>query len=55
MEIMKLLEEINRRGTTVIVITHSREIVDMMKKRVITLDKGYVISDEREGGYRYEN
>ena len=55
MEIMKLLEEINSRGTTVIVITHSREIVDMMKKRVITLDKGYVISDEREGGYRYEN
>ena len=51
MEIMKLLEEINSRGTTVIVITHSREIVDMMKKRVITLDKGYVISDEREGGY----
>ena len=55
MEIMKLLEEINSRGTTVIVITHSREIVDMMKKRVITLDKGYVVSDEREGGYRYEN
>ena len=46
-EIMKLLEEINSRGTTVIVVTHSREIVDMMKKRVITLDKGYVISDER--------
>ena len=55
MEIMKLLEEINRRGTTVIVVTHSREIVDMMKKRVITLDKGYVISDEKRGGYRYEN
>ena len=55
MEIMKLLEEINRRGTTVIVVTHSRELVNMMKKRVITLDKGYVISDEREGGYRYEN
>ena len=55
MEIMKLLEEINRRGTTVIVVTHSREVVDTMKKRVITLDKGYVISDERKGGYRYEN
>lgn len=55
MEIMKLLEEINRRGTTVIVVTHSREIVDMMKKRVITLDKGVVVSDERKGGYRYEN
>ena len=54
-EIMKLLEEINRRGTTVIVVTHSREVVDSMKKRVITLDKGLVVSDEREGGYRYEN
>ena len=55
MEIMKLLEEINRRGTTVIVVTHSRELVNMMKKRVITMDKGVVISDVEEGGYRYEN
>ncbi len=55
MEIMKLLEEINRQGTTVIVVTHSREIVDMMKKRVITIDKGIIISDEEESGYRYEN
>ena len=55
MEIMKLLEEINRRGTTVIVVTHSRELVNTMKKRVITMDKGLVISDVREGGYRYEN
>ena len=55
MEIMKLLEEINRRGTTVIVVTHSRELVNMMKKRVITMDKGIVISDIKEGGYRYEN
>ena len=55
MEIMKLLEEINRRGTTVIVVTHSRELVNTMKKRVITMDKGVVISDVREGGYRYEN
>ena len=55
MEIMKLLEEINRRGTTVIVVTHSRELVNMMKKRVITMDKGIVISDVKEGGSRYEN
>lgn len=55
MEIMKLLEAINEKGTTVIVVTHSHEIVDMMKKRVITIDKGVVISDEKEGGYRYEN
>ena len=52
MEIMKLLEEINRRGTTVIVVTHSRELVNTMKKRVITMDKGIVISDVKEGGYR---
>ncbi len=55
MDIMKLLEEINASGTTVIVVTHSREIVNMMKKRVITMDKGVVVSDVREGGYRYEN
>lgn len=55
MEIMKLLEEINQKGTTVIVVTHSRDIVDAMHKRVITIDRGIVISDEKEGGYRYEN
>lgn len=55
MDIMKLLEEINRSGTTVIVVTHSRELVNMMKKRVITMDKGVVVSDVKEGGYRYEN
>lgn len=55
MEIMGLLEKINRRGTTVIVITHSHEIVDMMKKRVITIDRGMVIRDEEESGYRYED
>ena len=55
MDIMRLLEEINSRGTTVIVVTHSHEIVDLMKKRVITIDKGVVVSDERESGYLYEN
>lgn len=50
-EIMKLLEEINERGTTVLVVTHNREIVNAMKKRVITLRKGVIISDEQEGGY----
>jgi len=54
-EIMRLLEEINNQGTTVIVVTHSHEIVDMMKKRVITIEKGIVVRDERESGYRYEN
>ncbi len=44
-EIMKLLEEINERGTTVIVVTHNLEIVKVMKKRVITIKKGVIISD----------
>lgn len=44
-EIMKLLEEINSRGTTVVVVTHSQEIVDKMKKRVITMDRGTIIGD----------
>ena len=46
-EIMKLLEEINSRGTTVIVVTHNMEIVDVMKKRVITIKKGLVVSDNK--------
>jgi cell division transport system ATP-binding protein len=50
-EIMKLLEEINMRGTTVVVVTHNREIVNAMKKRVVRLRKGVIISDEKEGGY----
>lgn len=54
-EIMRLLEEINKRGTTVLVVTHNREIVDAMNKRVITMNKGVVISDEKKGGYIYED
>ena len=46
-EIMRLLEEINQRGTTVIVVTHSQEMVDEMNKRVITMERGSIISDER--------
>ncbi len=48
-EIMKLLEEINERGTTVIVVTHNMEIVKVMKKRVITVKKGIVVSDSKKG------
>ena len=48
-EIMKLLEEANERGTTVIVVTHNHEIVAEMKKRVITMQKGVIVSDEKEG------
>ena len=54
-EIMKLLEEINKRGTTVVVVTHNKEIVDAMQKRVITMQKGVIISDEKAGGYIYED
>ena len=46
LEIMKLLEEINERGTTVLVVTHNREIVNSFRKRVITMRKGVIVSDE---------
>lgn len=55
MEIMRLLEDINKRGTTVVVVTHNKEIVNLMQKRVITLKKGKMISDEEKGGYRDED
>lgn len=48
LEIMKLLEEINERGTTVLVVTHNREIVNSFRKRVITMRKGVIVSDEEE-------
>ena len=50
-DIMKLLEEINEAGTTVVVVTHNREIVNAMQKRVVTMKKGVIISDEEEGAY----
>ena len=54
-EIMKLLEEANERGTTVLVVTHNQELVNEMKKRVITMKKGVIVSDEQKGGYNNEN
>ena len=53
-EIMTLLEEINSRGTTVVVVTHNLEIVKAMNKRVITMKKG-VVSDDSKGDYSDEN
>ncbi len=50
-EIMKLLEEINEKGTTVLVVTHNTEIVNSMQRRVITMKKGVIVSDEEKGGY----
>ena len=55
LEIMRLLEEINKRGTTVVVVTHNKEIVNLMQKRVITLKKGKIVSDEEKGGYKDED
>ena len=54
-EIMKLLEEANDKGTTVLVVTHNQEIVNEMKKRVITMEKGVIVSDEKKGGYSNED
>lgn len=54
-EIMRLLAEINLRGTTVVVVTHNREIVNAMKKRVITLKSGSVVNDIQKGDYGYED
>jgi cell division transport system ATP-binding protein len=50
-EIMELLAQINARGTTVLVVTHNKEIVNNMKKRVVTMHEGNIISDVEEGGY----
>lgn len=54
-EIMKLLVDVNLRGTTVVVVTHDREIVNAMKKRVITLKDGKIARDIKKGDYGYEN
>ncbi|SNX54607.1 cell division ATP-binding protein FtsE [Thermoanaerobacterium sp. RBIITD] len=53
-EIVKLISEINKRGTTVIMATHAKDIVDVMKKRVIALEKGNIVRDEMRGVYGYE-
>ena len=50
-EIMTLLNEINMRGTTVVIATHAKDIVDAMKKRVIEIDKGIIVRDDKKGGY----
>ena len=55
MEIMKVLEEINKLGTTIIMVTHDTEIVDKMKKRVILLDSGRILKDYEEGTYKHES
>lgn len=54
-EIMKILKAINRRGTTVLMATHDREIVDIMQQRVVALESGRIVRDEVKGGYGYED
>lgn len=55
MEIMNVLEAINKLGTTVLVVTHDTEIVDKLKKRVVVLDQGRILKEYAEGEYKHEN
>ena len=55
LEIMSLLQEINNLGTTILVVTHERDLVERFGKRVIVLNEGLVVSDGMDGYYRYEN
>ncbi|WP_096269442.1 cell division ATP-binding protein FtsE [Paucisalibacillus globulus] len=54
-EIMKVFEEINNSGTTIIMATHSKEIVNTIKKRVIAIEDGLIVRDEQRGDYGYES
>jgi len=54
-DIMYLLEEINARGTTVVMATHNKEIVNTMRKRVIAIENGVIVRDEDQGEYGYED
>lgn len=53
--IMRVLEEINSRGTTIIMATHSKEIVNTIKRRVIAIEDGLIVRDEHRGDYGYES
>ena len=54
-EIMQLLQEINRLGTTLLVVTHQMDLVERFQNRVIAIDNGLIVSDNRDGNYHYEN
>jgi cell division transport system ATP-binding protein len=53
--IMKLMEEINYRGTTIVMATHNKEIVNTMRRRVIAIENGLIARDEVRGEYGYED
>ena len=55
LEIMSLLQEINNLGTTILVVTHEKDLVERLGKRVIVLDEGVIVSDGMDGYYRYED
>ncbi len=50
-EIMKLLNDINMRGTTIVMATHAKDIVNRMQKRVIEISNGVIVRDDKKGGY----
>jgi cell division transport system ATP-binding protein len=52
---MTLLQEINNLGTTMLVVTHARDLVEQFTNRVITIDNGLISSDRMDGHYAYEN
>ena len=54
-EIMGLLDDINKAGTTILMATHAKDIVDSMKKRVIAIEGGEIVRDEKRGTYKDEN
>lgn len=54
-EIMKLINQINRRGTTVLMVTHAKDIVDRMGKRVVAIDRGHIVRDTLGGEYGYDD
>lgn len=54
-EIMNLIDDINKSGTTVVMATHARDIVDKMKKRVVAIEKGVIVRDQQRGVYGYED
>lgn len=54
-EIMHILEEINQTGTTILMATHNREVVNRVRKRVIAIEDGVIVRDERRGDYGYED
>ncbi len=53
-DIMEIFKEINNSGTTIIMATHDKDIVDAMGKRVVAIEKGRIVRDEKNGGYGYE-